>query len=301
MSDQDTGRDDDTDDLDRAEAEMRAGDAALREREAADDDLAPEEGDEGADGDASRREREPLSAEEAERRWRASAQGLSAERRQRRALEARLSALQSGAGTPAEPPKSFREQFGEKPDKNEDPIGYMEWADAVIEANLTEREESAAREVAAATHRRQVETVSTLLAEAEEEFAGVHPDYNKAAEHYAKRRREELESEGTPREHVDGAFYGELLQVTARALQAGRDPADMIYRLAQGRGFGVDRAAARMDTVERGQRSGRSLSAGGGRQGAGGVDPRAVANASDEQFQGLYARLAATERKRGRR
>ena len=274
----------------------------------ADDEKEDEEADPEAKDDEAKPERRPAgkerskpvaTLEEMDKRWRDSTRmykqtdrELRREREARAAREQRLASLEGLGG------QQQREE--EPPDPETDPIAYLAWSRKFVDSVRGERAEQARAEEAARAQQAQMQQLQRAHAEAEHDFAADHPDYFDAAKHFKQSLVDELQDMGLSGADLQRQLSANLTGVVARAMAAGRDPAEVVYNLAKRRGFGVDRSAKRLETVQRGQAASRSMSGAGGRQGSGGVDLKSVANLEGAAFDKAAAGLLDSLQRRRR-
>lgn len=231
-----------------------------------------------------------LPPEEYEKRIQAQARDLRAQRAEIRNLRQMIES--KGAE-----PQTKQERAAE-PDLETDPIAWMKYARERLNAfDAAEREEQE-RQRQANAQQAQVQQISRQMEEFESDFRLDHPDYNDAAAHYRKVRAEELEEEGVSKAEVGSHLVQELVGVVARAIRAGKDPAQVVYALAKKRGFGVDASEKKLQTIERAQSQGKSLSQGGGRSGDGELTYEYVSSLKGQEFRDAMKRLKAQEKRR---
>ena len=239
--------------------------------------------------------KEPLSPEELAKRYDAARRDLREQRQEIRALREMITMKT------ADNPQAMREatKRAPKPSIDEDPIAYMKWADGII-ADIDAADEQKARaEQQANEQNGQIQQIARRMQEYEKDFRDDHPDYDQAAEHYRKMRAEELADEGVSGHEVGQALVSELVSVVARAIRAGKDPAQVVYSLAKKRGFGVDGSSKKLQTIERAQQAGKSLSQTGGRGGDGELTIEYVNTLKGKAFTDGVAKLKAQAKASG--
>lgn len=264
--------------------EMRAGDAAIVEEAPQDDagqaDPAPADaGDaEGADGAADpaapqdrRPQMVPHAALHEERlRRQETERVLAEERKARQTIEERTNLLLERFNqAPAQAP-----QQQQVPTFDTDPAGHL----LAHQRQQGEALNEVVRVLMSMGQQNQVaQTIGGLQQRAiamEQEFAADTPDYNEAVAFLAKARHNDLAEVG----YVDPGerqrmISQEAIGLVERSLQAGRNPASVVYALAKNRGFGAaplaaaepsaaaapPNGAARLQTMQRGQEQARTL------------------------------------------
>lgn len=260
---------------------------------------APETPDEG-EGEGE----QPDPIKELERKLADKAGMAASERKKRQAserrrleLEERLEVLE--AATRSAKPSPFA-ALGDV-DVEGDPIGAIEKLAAVArsiqEANEAE-EQTAAQQ---AKQSREMSKLSNLFASAEEEFSTEKPDYPKAREHLLKSLVEEVQAEGFDGQAAFAEASERFNQVVIRSLRGGRDAPEVVYTLAQRRGFGLDNGRAKLDLLRKGQQAGRSLGTAASSTGVKEISPAYVASLKGPAKLAAFNKLRDQELRKERR
>lgn len=123
------------------------------------------------------------------------------------------------------------------PDPMTDPLGFLAHK---IEA--THKELAALREAqtAAATQNSQQAEVNAFLANVNSQvkaFTETHADYQDAYKHLATMRMQDFQDVGMTPEQAKQAFGQEEIGITQRALQMGKNPAEIAYGMAKRYGY----------------------------------------------------------------
>jgi hypothetical protein len=213
-------------------------------------------------------EREPLPYEELAKRYENVQKALKQERGQRRELdqwrgqmEERLSQLQSKA-SPAE-----QQADGEnKPDRNKDPLAYLDWLDQKVTQYEEREREQQTRAQQEQQQRQYLQQVQEYGAQAEEAFRKEAPDYDDAATYYAKSRLEELQHVYNMTPQAAQQYFGQELQAAVvQNAQRGQNPAAAIYAAAKARGYVAksNEAQAKLDQMKEGRKSSPTMPQGG--------------------------------------
>lgn len=239
-------------------------------------------------------------------------QALHQERAQRQALTQQMATLQARTNAVL----AARQQPDlQLPDLQEDPVGYVRG----LEERLRQFEETQAIE----NHNRQVEQAI----EAEEQtFRSYTPDYDQASAYYVQSRAQELLAFYTPQQ-AQQIMVQEARQMATEAWQRGVPAPQMVYTMAQARGYrpgmaaasstppvqpqgqqpqpqsvptspvtipaaqpGAPSAAAVVAAAQHGQQATRTLSGGSGAATAAQMNAEALLNMSDEEFE-AYLKL----------
>lgn len=227
----------------------------------------------------------PLAPEEYERRMSSQARDL---REQRREIAALREAIQMRPTLAAEVKADAAE-----PDMDADPIGWMKYAKGELDAFKSERKQTDAQSKAQAEQQAAMAQIGKRMDEFERDFREDHSDYDDAVAHFRKIRSDELAESGTTPGEMSATLTQDLVSIVARAIRAGKDPAEVVYKLAKNRGFGVDRPDKKLQTIERAANAGKSLSQGSTRTGDGELTFEYVSSLKGKDFTEAFAKLKA--------
>lgn len=207
-------------------------------------------------------------------------------------LEARLAALEGGSK------KADEIDFSTLKGVEEDPIGNIEAVRRLAEQMMAERRSNGVE----TEQQRQFQQINTRMTEYESDYRAENPDYDDAAKFFREARQAELEEQGYSGQELQRQMTNELVGMVARAMHSEKDPAEVVYKLAQKRGFGakstlaVDESAKKLQTVARGQNANRSLSSAGGKTGDGELTPGTVYKLDGAAFDAAFAKLRKQQR-----
>lgn len=242
---------------------------------------------EAPEGQIQTPEREPLPYEEMEKRYRALGRDVSAQRREIRELR---EALQRG---PA-PTQAQQDALDEGPDPDVDPIGFIKFARDYMNGVRRNEREQQKQQDAQNQQQAQLAQIGTRMEEFEADFRSDHRDYDDAAKHFREERTKELREQGVSEAELGNQLRLDLMTTIARAMRAGKDPADIIYKLAKNRGFGgLDAGEKKLDTIAKAATAGKSLSStsGGARANSGEATFETVTNLSGKEFEAGWKAL----------
>jgi hypothetical protein len=253
---------------------------------------ATEEGGEGEEPEGKPAAKPKVDAEA---KYKQTRTALQAERKARRDLEARLAALEEK--TPANKPNAETVDIT-KIDVTEDPIAALkalqQLAHQLQEGERLTTEQQKAQNKA----NKELQDLQSWAGEQEEEFREDFPDYDDASKHFAETRAQELKDEGLTAQEVRNQLGQELAQITRRAQTTGKNPAEIVYKLAKNRGFGKSEVGKTLDKVRAGQEQSSRLSSPGGSVDTGPLTYAKVANLKGAAFDKAFEQLRAGERRR---
>lgn len=154
---------------------------------------------------------------------------LTRERRNRQEAEARANSLAgqyhelaTRASTPSEPP----------PPPPDDPLERISMEVSDVKASLAQRENADRQRQELQYHQQQEAELLRAAALREQEFVRERPDYPEAFDYSVNRLGAYFQSSGVPDREIPGMIKGELMRVSATAMQSGRNPAEEIYNQA---------------------------------------------------------------------
>jgi hypothetical protein len=109
-----------------------------------------------------------------------------------------------------------------------------------------------------------VNSIQNNMQAYEQDFSQEHPDYMQAAAYLRSERQNELEDMGYSGNALMSKLAGEFFGLCDDAIQAGRDPAEIVYGMAKRRGFkaGQKQADAKLQALQRANGSAASPSSG---------------------------------------
>jgi len=232
---------------------------------------------------------------EAEKAAASLQKALKAERRERQALQAKIEALEQKATAPAQPVANIWEGI---PDPNADPIGAIEHIKRIADQQAEVQRQEQAKAAQEAAMLRQVQSIANAMRDAEEDFRDDFPDYDAAVGYLRDQVMAELEENGFSKAEALEKMNRDFLGLVPTALKAGKNPAEVAYKMAQKRGYkGLDKSGAKIETIRQGQKAATSLST-GGQQAAKPISAASVANLKGAAFDAAFAKLRAQERRR---
>lgn len=174
-------------------------------------------------------------------------------------LQARFEAAERRQAEPAVAAKAPTAM----PDPNVDPIGALEWMKGHFEQQDAAQKTQKAKQDEQTAQQRQTQALAQRMNDYETDFKEDHADYSEAAEHLKTTRLDELREAGFTGDDLNRALANDMFGIVTRAMQAGKDPAEVVYNLAKKRGFGVDKVATKLQTLAKGQQSSRTMPSGG--------------------------------------
>lgn len=148
---------------------------------------------------------------------------------------------------------------------------------------------------AEATQRVAVERqIEARLSTSESAFMKEHSDYTEHAQHIVNVMEKNLQTFGTTDpEAINATIRREIQRLTVAALQAGKEPAELIYEMAKNQGFkstGKKEAVKPSDKIKsiaEGQESSKSLGSGGRSEKTGALTLESIAKMDDDEFTAL--------------
>lgn len=233
-----------------------------------------------------------LTLEQLQARERQKTTALRQERQRSRSLEERLRTLEAGAQGGKDGTKPA-DDVGERPDPAVDPLGYLQWIDKRMSAAEQRTQAEAATTQQQRQTQAQIAEIKTRVEEFEADFKETTPDYDTAIDHLLAARKADLIATGLDDAAAERAVGQEFLGITARAMAAGKDPAEVVYGLAKHRGYSKDQTAeteGKLETVRAGQKAASPLGGSGGR-GNGDLSIGSINNLKGKAFDDAAKKL----------
>lgn len=123
-----------------------------------------------------------------------------------------------------------------------------------------------------------------LIAESERSFERAHPDYQQALDHALNVRRAALEVLDLDEEEAAEAVKREFATIINDSLQRGKNPAEVVYKMAQKMGYQQKQPEKKIEDIQRGVAASKSLSQASGKKTVE-LTAEALATMSDEEFE----------------
>lgn len=274
----------------------------------AEPDAAPEP--EAADATP---EREPLPREELESRLNQTKAAMREERARARELKTRLEALEAQEAQRAAQSDPLADLIANLRDDDDDPIGDIETVKKVLKAFREQQARETQTEQQQRQHNQAWTQFVNTVSEHEAEFKEERPDYDQAVVFFRDDLRNELTELGLSGAELDEEFKKRIIGISTQALQKGRNPAEVTYKLAEKRGYrpgGVqatttsqpqklDKATERLQTLDKGAKASRSLSSVGGASGDGVMTVERASRLSGKALLNAHAQLREQAKRSG--
>lgn len=274
---------------------------------------APKDGEEGAEGEGEgegdgRQRMVPHGALHEERQ---------ARRQERAEFEARLKTAEETNAkimdrfekfVAAIQPKAPEPEAPKEPDFQEDPAGWikfqMEDKGKTIEElrkEISELKTGNQQRTEVESRQATIRDVMNYAVAKENDFKAKTPDYDAASDYLVESQRFELELNGLTADQVEQQIQFARLSIAAAAKQKGTNPAELIYQMAQKRGYKPQQdaegegggeqqqqqqrpsAEARLAAARKGQQQSGGLSGARGNAPAG-LTVQALLEMSDAEF-----------------
>lgn len=133
--------------------------------------------------------------------------------------------------------------------------------------------------------RTQEMRVRNFVADNERDFQAQNPDYRQALDYAFKVRRAALEVLDMEPEEIASAVDREFASVVNDALQRGKNPAEVVYKMAHKMGYAKPQEPnKKIEDIQRGVAASKSLSQASGKKTVE-LTAESLANMSDEEFE----------------
>lgn len=269
-----------------ARVDAAPGDAAA----VAEADAADAEGQEKTADELKGEPKAPLTPEELQRRLSDQQGATRQERQRRRELERTVSEMREQVERLSQGRAAPTGEQAQRPDPTEDPIGYLEYVEGMLQGSEKERSELERVQAVQRQAAEQVQQVVTRVADFEADFRETHTDYDKAAEHLYEVKKSEYVENGYSADEAHHAVMQEFLTRAQRAFAANKDPAEIIYSLSKRAGFNDNAGAKKLDAIAEGQRRSNPM-AGAGASGGSELSLENVSKLKGAAFDTAFAKL----------
>lgn len=162
-----------------------------------------------------------------------------------RALEKRLSGMQAEIVRLTNPPK---EEVA--PDPQLDPLGHLNHQIQQANKQLSAMQAQKLEEAKVAAQQEQANRFMSAVNSQVQDFMKTHADYQEAYKHVVAMRTQDFTDMGMTTEQAREAMGQEEMRITAQAFQANKNPAEMLYGMAQRYGYKPAAAPVVPATVE---------------------------------------------------
>lgn len=186
-------------------------------------------------------------------------------------------------------------QQPQAPDEATDPLGAALHGQKLTQQQLRQLQERVAQEDWQRQQAANQQQFVTWAASQAEEFRKETPDFDDAYKHVREFRLGELEAMGLNRQQIAQTLYNDEMWIFQHAAQAGKNPAQLVYAMAQRTGYKpgakeeADKNKEKIETLQKGLEASKTLGNGGAQ--AGWPTPEQIANMPEDQFDALKAKL----------
>lgn len=194
--------------------------------------------------------------------------------------------------------QALLEKIGQKVDSGpkfeDDPAAHLKHENEQLRKGLAELQDKIAKQEQGSAHAAKVNEHAALVTAKEQAFAKEHKDYFKAADFVADVWREEFREAGFEEAEIPKLVFQKSLGTTGKAIQAGKDPAAVIYNIAKRYGFAAPQKDDKEDKKSDGESKLKQLEKGmeaskgnGGGSGPDDMSLASLATMDDEQIDRL--------------
>lgn len=230
-------------------------------------------------------------------------QALQQERAEKKQLRDELRAYREWQAQLAERLRQFPQPAAPAPDPQTKPLDYINHVLGNVQATTAELQQWRQQQEQAAEQRAAARQTADWATAQEQEFARTQPEYPEAYRYAAEARDRELQALG----YADPAQRAAIMrqntaEIVNNALQQGRNPAELVWEYARGRGFtpkanrngGNEEAQAKIAAGL--QAAGAKLNQGGA-TGEGELTAKDLASITDpDEFEKVWKRVFGKKR-----
>jgi len=181
----------------------------------------------------------------------------------------------------------------EQQEFNSDPLGVIQKQINDLKSTVTSQSQVEQQRA------QQMQTEQQLfgaIASQVNDFKRTVPDYDDALAHVLEARRQELIAMGAPEYDAQSRVAMEAQEIAVNALRSGQNPAQVVYQLAKLRGYGAKQTAAKLATIEKGQRDASSLANVAGVGEGPGVSLSEIDSMSEDEFDKFWTKFEKGQR-----
>lgn len=213
------------------------------------------------------------------------------ERMRRKEIQQKYYELQEKFARADERIKAIAERMAPQesvPDKEEDPLGHARYEQEQIRKQLEDSKRALEEKTQRLHEDMETMKLRTFIEAQERQFTSKNTDYVEAINHLVSTRASILEELGLPKEEAIVRSQHELGDLATKAIEAGRNPAEVAYNMAKKMGFAAKaKEIEQIKTIQKGMDAAKSLSDAGGKQLSGELTAEALAEMSDDEFAKL--------------
>lgn len=173
-----------------------------------------------------------------------------------------------------------------EPDPNDDPLGYSQHEIQRVKQSLDEVSKQYPNQINELRSELESLRMQRTVERMEADFERNAPDYRQALEHYAKTRAEAVIELGYEPEEAARLVGDEMVSTIQRAIAVGKNPAEVVYKMATRSGYAKKSEEKNIDTLKKAETASKSLSETSGKV-KGELTAEALAAMSDEEFAKL--------------
>ena len=179
---------------------------------------------------------------------------------------------------------------------SDDPIGALEVLTQIVDTFVGQQQQDTQSHQQQLQEQKAIELLSVQIKEFEDDFKSDHADYDEAVQFYRKTLAEDLQDAGYEGRELEQEFARQLISFSSRAIQSGKDPAEAVYNAAKRRGFAVDNATKKLQTISKAAKVGATPSA--SKSAPARLTPAYVATLKGAAFDKAYETLKRQEKGR---
>lgn len=191
---------------------------------------------------------------------------------------------------PAAQPTSTGPAEIEIPDFDEDPIGHLRAKNELLERQLTEFNHAQHAAAAQMQQAQQFNQLRSNVDQQESAFAANTPDYHDAVAYLYEHVGRMTQALGYPPQMVQQAVSQTAMDISVRALQSGKNPAELAYEAARNIGWTGAQPQGEVSTPRRGPPTSLS-SVAGKRTTPGAPTWDAISTMEDSEFEQFWAQM----------
>ncbi len=228
---------------------------------------------------------------------------LKEAREQNKTLHKELDTMKALIGAADTKLAKFMETVSKKaeaaaPKFEDDPAGALKAENEELKKGLAEVQQRLAKQDQAGDNASKLQMFAAHVQGQEKEFSKENKDYYEAADYVAALWRDEFVESGFPEKDVPQMVFQKSLAMTHSAVNAGKNAAEAIYKIAKRNGFAAaakqedakkdekSEGASKLEAIRKGQDAAK---ANGGGKGPDDLTLASLAQMDDDQIEKLVA------------
>jgi len=172
------------------------------------------------------------------------------------------------------------------PDPTTDPLGYLNHQMKTIQDQINAMQNQTQQQTQTQEQQAQVQQFVGAVNSQINAFKATNPDYDAAYKHVIDARMQDYRDMGMTESQARQTLGQEESNIALRAMQQGKNPAEVVYKMAQRLGYKAQAAkptdgATKLETIRKGQQASETVQASSRGEPTGEISIETLKNASE--------------------